>query len=125
MMKKLNVFTGRVSDWRRWQQTDVLFLDVTLLSGDLVFAPTGDILWPYKRGEISDQTYTEQFDKLLYNRMCIDERPWHWLINQEAVCLACYCSSGKFCHRHLLKRPIRYQCEKHDIMFIDQGEILW
>lgn len=124
-MKQLNVFTGRVSDWRRWQNTDVLFLDVTLMTGDLVFAPTGDILWPYKRGEISDQEYTEQYDRLILNRIRNNEGPWRWLLDQEAVCLSCYCQHGKFCHRHLLKRPVRYMCELHDVTFIDQGEILW
>lgn len=124
-MKQLEVYTARISDWRHWRNTDVLFLDTTLMSGDLTFAPTGDILWPYKRGEIDEDTYTERYYRTLQQRIQNDYRPWKWLVYQEAVCLACYCQRGKFCHRHLLKRPVKYICDQEGIAFLDRGEIVW
>lgn len=124
-MRVLHVFTGRVSDHRHWRGIDTLFLDTTLMSGDPVFAPTGNILWPYKRGEINEDQYTQGFYRVIKQRIEEDYKPWHWLINQESVCLACYCAHGKFCHRHLLKRPIEYLCRKEGIKYIDEGEPLW
>lgn len=124
-MKRLEIFTGRISDWRHWQNTDVLFLDITLMSGDLTFAPTGATLWPYKRGEIDEDAYTESYYRTLQERIRNDYRPWRWLLQQESVCLSCYCQHGKFCHRHLLKRPLKYLCSQEGIEFRDMGEIVW
>lgn len=124
-MKQLEVWTGRIQDWRYYEGTDILFYDTTLKSGDLNFAPSPELLWPYKRGEYNDAEYTEIFYQLTRERYRVNPEPWEWLIQQERICLACYCRTGKFCHRHLLKRPLAGLCQRNGIRFLDRGELVW
>lgn len=123
--RTLEVFTNRIADRHKWKDTDVLFYDITLKSGDLVFAPTPELLWPYKQGIINDQEYVDVFNRLTRTRFRKDPDPWYWLINQRRICLACYCTHGKFCHRHLVKGMLHKLCAREGIIFIDGGEPIW
>lgn len=125
MSRTLEVYTTRISDWREWHNSDVLFYDITLKSGDVVFAPPPELLYPYKQGLIKSREYGEIYYRLLRERFRNDPEPFYWLIKQEAIALACYCKHGVFCHRHLLKRPLRKLCEQEGITFIDRGEPIW
>ncbi|QDB71218.1 hypothetical protein CPT_Moabite_188 [Serratia phage Moabite] len=125
MTQILEVFTGRIQDWREWHNSDVLFYDITLKSGDRVFAPSAELLYPYKQGLINSREYGEIYYRLLRQRYRKDPEPFEWLIRQRRIALTCYCGHGKFCHRHLLKRPLRKLCEKEGILFIDRGEPQW
>lgn len=122
---QLDVWTGRVNDWRHYQNTDILFFDCTLKTGDIRFAPTGELLWPYKRGEYTDEEYTAIYYQITRERFRDDPEPWLWLIRQERICLACYCRPGKFCHRHLLVDILEKLCQREGIRLIRRGELIW
>lgn len=121
----LEVWTGRICDWRYWDNTDVLFVDTSLKSGEKEFAPTPELLWPYKQGIVSKDEYEQVFLNLTRKRFQRNPDPWYWLIHQQKICLACYCKEGEFCHRHLLKEMIRKLCKREGIQFIDRGEPIW
>ncbi|WP_107333904.1 hypothetical protein [Klebsiella pneumoniae] len=123
--KQLEVWTGRIPDWRKWEELDILFVDTTLKSGEKIFAPTPELLWPYKQGIVNQAEYVEIYYKLTRERFKRDPEPWIWLINQGRICLACYCGHDCFCHRHLLKDILAKLCKKERIRFIDRGEPVW
>lgn len=94
------VRTGRINSPRLDK------LDTTIKSGvgfGKQFAPTWDLVMRHKRGEISDQEYTDGYLILMRERYAINRQMWHrWIRDTESVTLCCYCASGKFCHRHIL-----------------------
>lgn len=75
-------------------------------------APTKEILFDYKNGLISEEEYTKRYreevlDKLnpeeVYQELCdmVKERGY------KEVCLVCFESSDKFCHRHIIAAWLR------------------
>ena len=121
-MKTLYLLTARISDYRHYQNTNYRFIDTTLLSGDLLLAPPPDLLWPYKRGEYNEDQYTSIYKKVIWARYKSNERYFHDLLQEEYLCLACYCQHGRFCHRHLLVDALTYFGTLHDIHVEYLGE---
>lgn len=81
-------------------------LDITVKSGDGVFAPTWDMVMGHKNHFISDDEYKKKHIELM--RMSRKNNPLRWqeIMNKEKIVLTCYCSAGKFCHRILLAKML-------------------
>jgi len=77
-------------------------LNVTRQSGNTVFAPSWEMVNAYKRGEISQNTYTEKYWVLMVESMIEHPKEWNALAERNRIVLTCYCRSGTFCHRVLL-----------------------
>ncbi len=78
-------------------------LDITVKSGDKVFAPTWDMVKYFKAGRLS----WEQYEAMYYNRMRNSYREnrarWDEVLTMDEVILVCYCETDDNCHRRLLK----------------------
>lgn len=95
----LKIYTSRVFTYKGPDK-----LDITVKSGDKVFAPTWDMVMGHKRGKYTDEQYTKMYREMMgasYTR-----QPKHWksmFAKDTTVVLCCYCRPGAFCHRHILK----------------------
>lgn len=89
----LNIYTGRIG------QTG---LDITVKSGDKVFAPTWDIVMNLKNGNITWQQYVKEYYALMRNSYQINHERWLEILNKNEVTFLCYCTDPQRCHRTLL-----------------------
>jgi hypothetical protein len=98
-------------------------LDITVKGKDpagKVYAPTWNMVMGVKRGIISEETYTDEYYRLLLDR-------WHNMPGFAAeisklvemvkgtgdmpardVTLVCFCPAESFCHRYLLVNFLKY-----------------
>lgn len=78
-------------------------LDTTAKSGDKTFAPTWDMVMGSKNGIITHDQYRERYWDMMKDSVLNNEARWREVMDMDSVALACYCPSGKFCHRHELR----------------------
>lgn len=70
----------------------------------LMLAPRIKLLNMYKKGELSEETYTQEYLsqlQKLYDSGKLSKLV-DLLLEEPKVVLLCYESKGKFCHRHIL-----------------------
>ena len=106
-MKTLNIYTCQMSAQRNMDK-GLLFLDVTVKSGDPAFAPTWKMVTSYKAGTLSWEDYTSSYHLLMKSSYRTNRAHWEDLIiralSTRGLVLVCYCPKGTSeCHRHLLK----------------------
>lgn len=93
----LKVWTGRVGAHRGSDG-----LDITVKSGDKVFAPTWSMVMDYKACKITDAQYTDAYLAMMRQSYFECRGRWDELLAMDEVTLLCYCKAGLFCHRTLL-----------------------
>jgi uncharacterized protein YeaO (DUF488 family) len=86
-------------------------LDITVKSGDEVFAPTWKMVMDYKNGLISETEYTRQYKQMMYKSMITNKNRWDEVKESAIITLLCYCPTGAFCHRHILAELLDEYCE--------------
>lgn len=97
------IYTLQMAQWRHADTLGVKRIDATVRSGIHFLAPTWGLLDEYKGNRITDESYTEQYYQLLYQRyLDAPEAFGRVLDGEQPIGLMCYCAWGKFCHRHLL-----------------------
>jgi hypothetical protein len=119
----MDLFTAQLCRWRRIKEMDIELIDVSIKSGNAAFAPTYKLLIPYKDGTISEEEYAKQYRELMLRSYMTNQILWNNLVQKERIAIACYCTPGTFCHRHLLIRYIEKICLSSDIPFNYVGEI--
>lgn len=120
----MRLWTIQLARWRLAKELGVELLDITVKSGEQTFAPGKDALYAYKRGELTDDQYTELYRKKM--NQSLKENPERWLevIGKDELVIACYCPAGKYCHRCLLVGFFEKLCKHHEIAFKYEGEML-
>lgn len=122
--KSFGVHTVQVAKWRKVQEmADVTFIDSTVKSGMRFLAPNWEIVTKVKSGEITEEEYTEVYLRMM--EQSIERYPlmWEELLLLGKIAVACYCSAGKFCHRHLLVNVLEGHCKRRGYEFKRLGEI--
>jgi uncharacterized protein YeaO (DUF488 family) len=94
----LKVYTARIS----YRGEDRL--DITVKSGDKLFAPTWNLVMGYKNGTITEEHYTEGYLALMRLSYKRNREQWQALLARDSVTLCCYCKRGDFCHRVILAK---------------------
>lgn len=118
------VYTVQMAKWRLCKEKGIRLIDTTVKTGDPVFAPTWDIVMGVKKGSLTEAEYTEVYRDLMQHSYDTERHQWASLcLSDEPIAIACYCKSGKFCHRHLLLRYFEKICNHHHIPFVYKGEI--
>lgn len=118
-------YTIAIPQWRKAKAQEIELFDITVKSGDQRFAPYPDVLWAYKRGEVTDEQYTEVYrDKLRKQLLSTPEVFEELLEGTTDKAVACYCTAGKFCHRHIYIEVMAEIAEDNGIVFEYCGEIL-
>jgi hypothetical protein len=120
----MDVWTIQIAKHRLLRGTDIEFVDITLKSGILDFAPTPALLYDHKRGAISNDHYRAEYRPLCWRRIQTRPDPWTKLIHKERVALACYCPKDCFCHRLEILKPLEWLCRERGIRFEYHGEIV-
>lgn len=121
-------YTISLSQHHKAKALGVILVDVTVKSGDQRFAPHADVLWAYKREEVSDEEYTRRYREKLENLFQRDPGAFEELLSKVVSgtphAIACYCRAGKFCHRHILREFLEEIADDNEIVFRYLGEIL-
>jgi hypothetical protein len=83
--------------------------DITVKSGDPVFAPTWDMVTMYKKGLMSEHTYSDFYKCLMVVSYKRYYDKWDYILGLDRIVFTCYCNLSKnpFCHRLLL--PIYFE----------------
>lgn len=121
----LTLYTIAIPQWRKAKEKNIELFDITVKSGYEPFAPYKDVLYAYKRGEVTDDQYTTIYlDKLRAHFRAHPEDFQNLLERDAQLAVACYCAAGKFCHRHLFIRFIKEIAEDNEYDLVYNGEIV-
>lgn len=121
----MELYTIAIPQWRKAKERGIELVDITVKSGLEHFAPYKDILYAYKRGEVSDDQYTEVYlNKLKTHLRSSPEDFQSFLEKPGPLAVACYCRAGKFCHRHLFVGFIQEVADDNGYTVRYAGEIL-
>ncbi len=105
----MDVYTYQIAKWRLVKALDsgIVVIDTTVKSGYSQVAPSWDMVMGHKAGTVSDEKYTQMYHDILDYSRQVNPNFWGSLLRLEKIALGCYCSPGKFCHRHLLVNYLR------------------
>lgn len=121
----LTLYTIAIPQWRKAKEKNIELFDITVKSGYEPFAPYKDVLYAYKRGEISDDQYTDIYLNKLREHFRAHPEDFQNLLERDAqLAVACYCKAGKFCHRHLFIEFISQVAQDNEYDLIYNGEIV-
>ena len=119
----MEIMTAQMSRWRQLKERNIELIDTTVKTGNRTWAPTWEMVMGHKAGTISDEAYTAAYVGMMRYSYINYPADWDRLLNtQGPVAIACYCSPGAFCHRHLLKDILEKICASKGIPFRYYGE---
>lgn len=106
------IWTLQIPRARHVKDPEIHLLDTTAKSGIPAFAPFMNDVMRYKDGHLSEAMYTD-----IYLRKMRDSRKdhpgiWKQLLKHKKVAVMCYCTPGKFCHRHLFAPLMKQYLEE-------------
>ena len=124
MNQQIQVWTIQVAKWRLARDKDIFFLDITAKSGMLAFAPRFADVMRYKRGELTEEEYTDIYRKKMAESRRLFPLRWQSLVKRPKIAFACYCRAGKFCHRHLFVEEVvnYFGPQGYDILLMGELE---
>lgn len=99
-------------------------LDVTIKTGDRVFAPSQDLFTGAKSGNVSREVYAQRFNSEMKKSRKVNKQRWFEVASKDVLLIGCYCKPGKFCHRRLLVEHFQKFCHKNKIGFTFMGEVM-
>lgn len=125
-MSTLRVYTIQLGKWRKAADMGIPLLNITIKTGEAVFAPDWDFLVRYQdspQGPEDEAAYTKAYAAKINRKL--KEFPYKFsdIFNNSEVALACYCAEGKFCHRHLFVKVLKQLGKQLDIDVEYAGEI--
>jgi hypothetical protein len=77
-------------------------LDITVKTGNKVFAPEWWLVRNYKEGRINEEEYTKFYYELMRKSYREHPKEWERIFKMDRVVFVCFCPPNKFCHRLLL-----------------------
>jgi len=121
----MDLYTIAIPQWRKAKAQGIELFDITVKSGFEPFAPYKDVLYAYKRGEVTDDQYTEIYLSKLRERFRGHPEDFEGFLQRPGpIAVACYCTAGKYCHRHVFVPFILTVAEDNDYPLTYHGEIL-
>lgn len=100
----MGIYTYQLAHHRRLAHGDVPLIDTSVKTGFVQLAPRWDMVMGHKKGHLSDDGYTVQYQALLDYWWFRDPLFFDELLARPTFALGCYCKAGAFCHRHLLTK---------------------
>jgi len=128
----MELYTCRVADKALCQTRRITFLDTTVKSGVLAFAPTWEMVWSIKNTynapqavrAAAQEAYTQAYQVAMQASQKTHKPAWDALKKYTRLAIACYCPDGQFCHRHLFADILEdYLWTEHEIQADLQGEV--
>lgn len=118
----MDVWTIQLSKGKAAQKTGLIVLNTTVKNGDLTFAPSWEMVLDVKSGKITPEQYTLRYYEMMRISCRCNWPRWEEVCLMPVVAIGCFCTEGKFCHRHLLAAMFERVCEKRGIPFQLLGE---
>lgn len=119
----MELYTIQLAKHRWAASAGIKVIDTTVKSGLFYLAPTWDMVLGFKRGELTADGYTKRYEERMLHMYNHYRPEWDAFLAEPCMAIACYCSAGRFCHRHLLKDIVRRVLRSRKVDFIDCGEI--
>ena len=119
----MKLYTGQISLWRQLKKQGRVYIDTTVKTGVVAFAPTWDMVLGVKSGSMTEKEYTRQYFDLMDLKQVLYSQDWDELLRHSEVTLLCYCKSGDFCHRHLLASIVKDMCVARNLPCELAGEL--
>jgi ribA/ribD-fused uncharacterized protein len=117
------IWTVQMSRSRNLKDKGIHALDTTVKSGIKAFAPKWDMVMAHKEQRLSDAQYTDQYTRMMRESRQNNHTIWKKLQDHEKTAVLCYCSPGKFCHRHLFIHEMKDYLESLGHTVELKGEI--
>jgi ribA/ribD-fused uncharacterized protein len=96
--------------------------DVTVKSGDKVFAPTWKLVRRYKDSCITWPEYVRQYTDLMRGSYRNNKPHWINLLQKPSITLVCFCTDPTHCHRTLLAEMLARAGNANNISVAYHGE---
>jgi len=109
-MSALRVWTIQMGQWRKAVDKDIPLLNITIKSGEAIFAPDWDFLMAYKDSDKTledERIYTRAYAAKINRKLKEFPKKFLDIFDNDEIALACYCPEGKFCHRHLFVKVLQ------------------
>ena len=119
----MRLHTFQLAKWRNVVALGIPYLDTTVKTGNSIFAPNWDIVMRVKSGAISEVEYTDRYKQLMRESFLANKLEWLETIKAPELAVACYCPSGRFCHRLILVELLEALCRAHSVPFEYAGEL--
>lgn len=120
----MELYTIQLAKHRWASSAGIKVIDTTVKSGLFYLAPTWDMVMGFKRGDLTADQYTKQYEQRMLGMYNAYRQEWNTFLAEPTMAIACYCAAGRFCHRHLLKDIVRRVLRNRKIDFVDGGEII-
>jgi uncharacterized protein YeaO (DUF488 family) len=118
------IWTIQMARWRYAKFLEIPFFDITVKSGNKLFAPSWDFLQDYRAGKITEAEYTVQYLAKVEPSIKTHPQEWAKFEGEHNIALACYCKPEDFCHRHIFAGLLtNYLRSKNHIVEL-KGELL-
>lgn len=117
------IYTVQISNARAAHAEGLTVYDITVKTGDPIFAPTWQMVMDYKSGKLSEAAYESEYREMMHNSMRRFPHRWDHLMEHERLALACYCRPGRFCHRQILKEMLIEREGRKGEEVLDMGEV--
>lgn len=122
-MRKIQIWTIQLSQWREAEKQGIKLIDSTVKSGHKGLAPTWDMLTRYRAKVIDEVEYTRLYLLRMQGSQQQLPKLWSSFIKYDRMAIACYCTPGKFCHRHLLLNVVKEFLEVQGVEVELMGEM--
>lgn len=119
----MELYTVQMAKWRECKKLDIEFKDITIMTGDSIFAPTWGMVKGHKSGRLTDHDYVNEYRELMTFSYRNHKEEWLDLLRSDKVAIACFCKAGSFCHRRLLVSMLDLVARTHQIEFKYIGEL--
>lgn len=120
----MQLYTIQMARWRLAKARSIHLLDTTVKSGNPAFAPSWEMVLGSKSGQLSNEAYTQQYLALMRQSFLSNRGEWEALVQHEQLALACYCTTGAFCHRVILAPLVQKYLQSKGLTVEFCGEIL-
>ena len=119
----MKIYTIQLGRYRLANARGMPVIDITVKSGNKVFAPSWDMVSQYKTGNMSIATYEKLYKEMMRMSYQNHKEEWLSLLNNKEIALGCYCPAGEFCHRLLLPLMLSRVALVNNIPCYLMGEI--
>tara|TARA_B100000700_G_scaffold155074_1_gene172233 strand:+ start:21154 stop:21534 length:381 start_codon:yes stop_codon:yes gene_type:complete len=125
----IELYTVQISNVNNIDDETIEVLDTTVKSGYGMLAPTWNMVWDFKSGELSWRDYTRRYLEMMRESLSANRPLWSKLFSNNTsgnrkIALACYCKPNACCHRYLLRDFIIDWKSSEGEEILDMGELL-
>lgn len=119
----MQLYTLQLSRWREAKKRKIPYLNITVRNGHIAFAPSWHLVACFKAGSIDEAEYTKRYKLLMQEHQVRYQEAWEKLLSYDTVAVSCFCATGTFCHRLILKDILETLCLERGLPFSYMGEI--